>query len=71
MPKAATRPRRPRIKPIHRGFGADGEKCERGGDVRFLGEKPMGGGESIAAKPAEGLLRTVREEDHAELGEGW
>jgi hypothetical protein len=46
-------------------FGADGQKCEGGGDVRLLGEEGHGGGESVAAKPAERLLRAVREEDHA------
>src|SRR5712692_10028568 len=46
-------------------FGADGQEGERRGDVHDLGEETHGAGESIAAEPAEGLLRAVREEDHA------
>src|SRR5712664_4642103 len=46
-------------------FGADGQKCDRGGDVRLLGEETHGAGEAIAAKPAERFLRAVREEDYA------
>jgi len=46
-------------------FGADGQKGEGGGDVRLLGEEGHGARESVAAKPAEHLLRTVREEHHA------
>ena len=33
--------------------------------MHALSEKTHGGGKSKPAKPAEGLLRTVREEDHA------
>src|SRR5258708_2931514 len=43
-------------------FGTDGQKCERGRDVRLLGEETHGAGEAIAAKPAERFLRAVREE---------
>src|SRR2546421_4105179 len=43
--------------------------------MHALSEKPHGGGKSNPAKPAEGLLRTVREEDHAtdktKNGDGW
>src|SRR5260370_42556960 len=46
-------------------FGADGQKCKRGRDVRVLGEETHGAGEAIAAKPAERLLRAMREEDYA------
>src|SRR6266481_4737240 len=33
--------------------------------MQALSERTHGGGKSKPAKPAEGLLRTVREEDHA------
>src|SRR2546421_5071404 len=43
--------------------------------MHALSEKTHGGGKSKPAKPAEGLLRTVREEDHAKdktkNGDGW
>jgi hypothetical protein len=46
-------------------FGADGQESEWRGDVHDLREEAHGAGESVAAKPAESFLRTVREKDHA------
>ena len=46
-------------------FGANGQKGERRWDVHALGEETHGGGKSKATKPAEGLLRAVREENYA------
>ena len=46
-------------------FRADGQEGQGRGDMHALSEKIHGGGKSKPAKPAEGLLRTVREEDHA------
>src|SRR5713226_3385108 len=37
-------------------FGADGQECKRGRDVRLLSEEAHGTGEAVAPEPAEGLL---------------
>src|SRR5258708_12355964 len=46
-------------------FGTYGQEGQRRRDVRLLGEESHGARESIAAKPAEGLLRPLPEKDHA------
>jgi len=46
-------------------FCEDGQEGSGRGDMHALSEKTHGGGKSKPAKPAEGLLRTVRVEDHA------
>src|SRR3979490_214687 len=47
-------------------FGADSQKCERGGDVRRLRKKPNSACEAVATEPAESLLSAMGEKNDAE-----
>src|SRR5229473_8432915 len=47
-------------------FGADGQKCERGGDVRLLSEEAHSTSEAVPAEPAESLLSAMGKKDYTE-----